>query len=202
MQIVSIKIIYWIKDIQALKTLINNIKENRVFQIIICILILSITIAYEFDFIDNFFTKKGKWETTFSTSPFDDSETVVVKLNADKKIKGFLDSYLPKLFFRCKEGSLEIYINVGVQQDVEYDSDKSTVRLRFDDEENFTTKMGHSKNGEALFFQNSKDILLTMVKHKKMIFEFTPFNASPTITSFDLEYLREKIQPLIKVCSN
>ena len=62
--------------------------------------------------------------------------------------------------------------------------------------------MGHSKNGEALFFQNSKDILLTMVKHKKMIFEFTPFNASPTITSFDLEYLREKIQPLIKVCSN
>lgn len=150
---------------------------------------------------ENLFEKE-KWKTTFTQSSFDDSQTVVVSLKAESKIKGFLESSLPKLIFRCKEGSIEIYINVGVQQDVEYDFENSTVRIRYDKEPAFQTKMGHSTSGDALFFKKPNEVLLEMVKHKTMVFGFTPFNASPVQTSFDLIQLRENIQPLVNACSN
>ena len=150
---------------------------------------------------ENLFEKE-KWKTTYTQSSFDDSQTVVVSLKAQSKIKGFLESSLPKLIFRCKEGSVEIYINVGMQQDVEYDFENSTVRIRYDKDPAFQTKMGHSTSGDALFFKNPNEVLVEMVKHKTMVFGFTPFNASPVQTSFDLIQLREKIQPLVNACSN
>jgi len=146
--------------------------------------------------------EKKKWKTSFTQSSFDDSQTVVVSLKAENKIKGFLELSTPNLKFRCKEGVIDIYINVGVQQDVEYDYENSTVRIRYDKEPAFKIKMGHSTSGDALFFNNPNEVLLEMVKHKIMIFGFTPFNASPVQTSFDLTQLREKIQPLLKACSN
>tara|TARA_Y100000031_G_C8162415_1_gene357680 strand:- start:600 stop:1100 length:501 start_codon:yes stop_codon:yes gene_type:complete len=145
--------------------------------------------------------EKEKWKTTFTQSSFDDSQTVVVSLEAESKIKGFLESSLPKLIFRCKEGSFEIYIKVGVQQDVEQDFENSTVRIRYDKEPAFQTKMGHSTSGDALFFKKPNEVLLEMVKHKTMVFGFTPFNASPVQTSFDLTEIRENIQPLINSCT-
>jgi len=150
---------------------------------------------------ENFFEKE-KWKTTFTQSSFDDSQTVIVSLKAENKIKGFFESYLPKLIFRCKEGSIDIYMNVGMQQDVEYDFEKSTVRIRYDKDPAFQTKMGHSTSGDALFFNNSNEVLVEMVKHKTMVFGFTPFSASPVQTSFDLIQLREKIQPLLNACAN
>ena len=150
---------------------------------------------------ENIFEKE-KWETTFTQSSFDDSQTVIVSLKAENKIKGFLESSLPKLIFRCKEGSIDIYINVGMQQNVEHDFENSTVRIRYDKAPAFQTKMGHSTNGNALFFKNPNEVLVEMVKHKTMVFGFTPFNASPVQTSFDLIQLREKIQPLVNACSN
>jgi hypothetical protein len=168
---------------------------NKINKILI-IFFLLICIGCE-----NLFEKE-KWETTFTQSSFDDSQTVVVSLKAESKIKGFLESSLPKLIFRCKEGSIEIYINVGVQQDVEYDFENSTVRIRYDKESAFQTKMGHSTSGDALFFKKPNEVLLEMVKHKTMVFGFTPFNASPVQTSFDLIQLRENIQPLVNACSN
>ena len=38
---------------------------------------------------ENIFEKE-KWETTFTQSSFDDSQTVIVSLKAENKIKGFL----------------------------------------------------------------------------------------------------------------
>jgi len=166
-------------------------KMNKILILIIYFLLIG---------CENLFEQE-KWKTTFTQSSFDDSQTVVVSLKAERKIKGFLESSLPKLIFRCKEGSVEIYINVGLQQDVEYDFENSTVRIRYDKEPAFQSKMGHSTSGDALFFKKSNEVLLEMVKHKTMIFGFTPFNASPVQTSFDLTQLREKIQPLVKACS-
>jgi type VI secretion system protein VasI len=143
----------------------------------------------------------GEWETRFSTSSFDDSQTVVVYLEAEREISGWLDTYTPVLVLRCKEREIDAYVDVGMQIEVEYGmTDSATTRIRFDKDRAETMVMNESTDGEALFFRNPAAIIDTMTRHNEMVFGFTPFNASPVETTFDLRGLGEAIKPLRDAC--
>jgi type VI secretion system protein VasI len=143
----------------------------------------------------------GKWRTEFDTSSFDDSQTVILYLKAEKEISGWLTDYTPVLYIRCKEHELDLFIDVGMSQDVEYGAtDYSTVRIRLDSEEAQTLKMGHSTDGESLFSLDPESWIEAMMHHDKMVFGFTPFNAPPVETNFDLRGLSEAIDPLLEAC--
>ena len=144
----------------------------------------------------------GNWQVTTDTSTIDDSQTVTLALDADSEIQGWLDKFLPTLIIRCKEHKIDVYIFTGTPTLVESETDISTVRVRFDKEDAQTLKMDNSTNGKSLFFQDPQAILYSgILTHKTMIFEFTPFNASPDNTSFDLHGINEAITPLKKSCS-
>jgi type VI secretion system protein VasI len=144
----------------------------------------------------------GKWVITTDTSPIDDSQTVVLKLPAEERIQGWLDTFLPVLFIRCKEHEVDIYIYTGTASAVENDIDHSTIRLRFDSDPALTVKMNHSTDDEALFFQQEylQSVVDAILTHEIMLFEFTPFNASPDNTTFDLRGVNEAVKPLQKAC--
>jgi type VI secretion system protein VasI len=144
----------------------------------------------------------GKWETTTETSSMDDSQTVVLKLAAESFIQGWLDKFLPVLIIRCKEHKIEVYIHIGTQSEVEYGSDLSTVRVRLDANPALTIKMSHSTDGNALFFPEPEKMVSTLNGRETMLFEFTPFNAPPDETSFNLRGISEAIKPLRDACPN
>ena len=142
---------------------------------------------------------RGKWIVHRDTSSFDDSPIIVASLKAEKPVTGWLDTYIPELLIRCRERKLDVYIDVGMSQDVESGNlDHSTVRLRFDDEAPFTTNTGHSTDGEALFFEMKLDMYHKILGHERLLFSFVPFNANPVETWFDLRGIKELVQPAIE----
>lgn len=62
----------------------------------------------------------GKWQLDAGgASSFDDSESVVLALDAEQEISGQFDTKLPTLILRCQERQLEAYVVTGLQPDVE-----------------------------------------------------------------------------------
>jgi type VI secretion system protein VasI len=143
----------------------------------------------------------GKWDVDHDTSSFDDSNTVVVRLDAEDDISGPYETYRPSIILRCQEKQTEAYINIGMQPDVEPDNyDGATFRYRFDKEPAKTDIASKSTDNLALFLDGPQTYIATMLKHDEMVFGFTPFNGSPVETTFDLRGLSEAIKPLREVC--
>jgi hypothetical protein len=144
----------------------------------------------------------GKWRASTEESEFDNSTTVVLALDAEDYIQGWLDTTRPKLILRCKEGKIDVYVNVGTQSNVEYGLyDAATVRVRFDQNQAVELIANESTDGEALFFQDPYGMIIAMLQSRQMIFGFTPFNADPVTTTFDLRGLSNVIPPLKMSCN-
>lgn len=144
----------------------------------------------------------GKWELEQDHSEFDDSTQVFLFLAAESEVSGSFERYRPTLVLRCSEGKLDSYIIVGMIVDVEGSDDTATVRLRFDKNEAQTVKAHKSTDSKALFLVPAKSFIDQMLAADEMVFQFTPFSASPATTSFDLRGLGEVIDPLFEACPN
>lgn len=143
----------------------------------------------------------GKWDIDISTSSFDDSQTVVLRLEAEHDVQGSVGRAWPALLLRCKEGVTDVYIAVGTQTDFIYgDFDRTLMGVRYDKDEAFDVKMDQSTDGEALFFPEPYGTIAAMLGHETMQIRFTPFNESPQETSFDLRGLEEHTPALAKAC--
>lgn len=144
----------------------------------------------------------GKWQVATSKSEFDNSTTVALSLEAESFIEGWLTTTLPTLVLRCQEREIDVFINIGTQSDVEYGLyEKATVRVRFDQNQAFETVTSESTTGEALFFRDPYQMIIAMLRSNEMVFGFTPFNADPAVTTFDLRGLKNVIEPLKQSCN-
>jgi hypothetical protein len=144
----------------------------------------------------------GKWEVSKGVSRMDDSPLVVISLDAENNIKGWIQAARPSLVFRCKEGKTEGYIDVGMSPNPEYGKfDEFTVRARFEGEsEPWTFTMSGSTDGKALFFTQPIRELKYMLDKKSMVFEFTPFRANPVLVEFDLQGVSAASKSLREAC--
>lgn len=142
----------------------------------------------------------GQWDVLTDTSSFDDTQRVVLSLDAEQTIETGFGTQRPTLILRCQEGATEAYIVTGTPPDVEADNlDGATVRVRFDEEPAEILVMSKSTDDMALFFEDVT-IMDRMASHERLLFEFTPFNQSPTEVRFDLRGLPEAIVPLRAAC--
>jgi len=145
--------------------------------------------------------RTGNWQSTFGTSQFDNSKTVTLNLLADNPVQGWLTTYTPWLGVRCQEHKLDVYVSVGMQINVELGMYQSaTVRVRFDNEEAQSMVADEATDGQSLFFRNPSEMINFILNHDKMVFGFTPFNASAVVTTFDLVGLSSVIKPLEDAC--
>lgn len=64
-----------------------------------------------------------------------------------------------------------------------------TVRIRIDEQKAVSEKWSDSTDNKGLFAPRPMEILKKMAKAKTMLFEFTPFNASPVTVTFDVHGL-------------
>jgi type VI secretion system protein VasI len=140
----------------------------------------------------------GKWRTSTSTSPIDDSRTVVLALKADSSISGWPGkSIVPTLMLRCRERNIAAYINTGMAAAVE---DEVRATIRFDQDTAKTIYMNEATSNDALFFQDPISDIKRMLRAAKMTFRFTPFNSPPVTTTFTLVGLEVAIAPLREAC--
>lgn len=148
------------------------------------------------------------WAVRTEKSPIDDSTNVWVSRRANGPIRGWpRKTTVPSLFITCRENKTEAYIDLGMSPAVE-SGDYIHATLRLDSEQAFTQTFGKSTDGQAIFFSfPSGDnegkllwFLRRLVDHKQMMLRFTPFNSSPTITTFDLSGLTEALKPLQNAC--
>jgi type VI secretion system protein VasI len=145
---------------------------------------------------------KGNWQVSTSKSEFDNSTTVLLSLDAENTVEGWLTITLPTLVLMCRETELDVYVDVETQSNVEYGLyEKATVRVRFDNNQAFETIASESTDGEALFFQDPYQMIISMLRSNEMVFGFTPFNANPAVTTFDLRGLENVIEPLKQSCN-
>jgi len=143
----------------------------------------------------------GGWQVQTRQSAMDDSKTVVLMLKADQEIVGWLKKHRPALFLRCKEGNAEAFIATGTPPSVEIGNhDGATVRFRYDKEEAVIVSASKDTAGKSLFLPNPAFHIQSMLEHERLLFEFTPFNASPQTTIFTLRGLAQVVEPLQDAC--
>jgi hypothetical protein len=142
----------------------------------------------------------GKWIAISTVSSFDDTTTFGLALDAENSVRGWLSSEIPTLYLRCRSRQLDVYITLGMTAEVAYDEDWHTARLRFDSDAAQTLLMGVGAEDDTLFFEDPEAIIISMLNHDTLLFGFTPFNATPVETRFDLRELSQAIHIIRDPC--
>jgi hypothetical protein len=130
----------------------------------------------------------------------DGSKTVVLSNDAENDIDVWLGSERPSLIVRCQEGRTDAYVVTGTAASVEYDTDSHTVRLRFDEAGPTTQHWGESTDHQALFAPNGRSLAKQMRGATTLVFQFTPFNASPATAKFNVRGLDKHLGLVAEAC--
>lgn len=139
----------------------------------------------------------SKWSISTSTSPIDDTKSVVMALPAESSIRAWPNKRaIPQLVLRYKESQLEAYLDLGVSPAIE-SGDLRTVTLRFDSNEAFDVRGSESTDGNAIFLPNTRSIIRRVSESRTMVLRFTPFNSNPVTTTFDLSGFNTSSQELL-----
>lgn len=138
---------------------------------------------------------KGKWELRTDVSKIDDTESYYLSLLSEDEAPGrFGKKSQPILVIRYMEKSLNIFIN--------YDNylglGDTEVTTRIDKEEAETTSWNISTNGEAIFSQQPKSLIDSLINKNTLIVRLTPYGENPITVSFDLRGLKDAIKPILK----
>src|SRR5579862_1679559 len=161
-----------------------------------------------------------KWQVTEKRSPMDDSKTIALSLNADNDIHGPLGDKRPTLIIRCQEKKTKVYVVTGMAASVEegYDggpSHEHRVGLRFDSNTARYEFWNESTADDALFADSEAYGMRTKIEYaagplvllarelakaKTLTFQFTPFNGSPQVATFDLRGIETHIGRLAEAC--
>jgi hypothetical protein len=161
-----------------------------------------------------------KWRVSESKSQMDDSKTVALSLDADNNIRGPLSDKRPTLIIRCQAKKIKVYVATGMAASVEggYDggpSHEHKVGLRFDGNAARYEFWNESTADDALFADSEAYGMRTKIEYpagplvllakeltktKTLAFQFTPFDGSPQIATFDLHGLDSHIGQVAKAC--
>ena len=148
----------------------------------------------------------GPWKVEAEVSPLDDSLNVYASRRARSSVTGWPgESYRPELWLRCKEGKTELYVVTGLTPSVElhgHSTERATVTIRLDKEpaeEVLTTK---SSDGRGVYFSRPTQLASELAQHDELLFQFTPLNSSPQITTFDLTGFSAASEPVRLACGS
>lgn len=142
-----------------------------------------------------------RWQLHSGTSQMDDSRRVELVSKALESIQLRFRSTTPQLVIRCAEHKTDVFVVTGGAAAVESRNlDHATVRLRIDTLPAMRENWGESTDNKALFAPNPIALARRLAKGRVLLFEFTPFNASPTSTRFDLTELSDLITEVSTAC--
>ena len=142
------------------------------------------------------------WTLTSGRSRMTDEPTVILTTSAQNAVRGWIQTTRPALIVRCQEGNLEVYLHTGLSSDVEEDG-AHTVRYRIDKNDAILEDdWSESTSRDALFSAEPEVLFRRMVEGSSILFEWTPFNASPVRARFSIARLGTYRERIKKACPN
>lgn len=140
----------------------------------------------------------GKWQTSVTTSPVDDSKNVILSLSSNDYIRTpYGESVTPTIYVACREKKTEVFINWDVYLGLE----QTSMLYRLDKQKAVEKNWSISTDTKAVFYRGSDiDFIRALAKADKMYTKITPYNETPVSATFDLTGLSEAMKPLQKAC--
>lgn len=140
----------------------------------------------------------GKWQTSVTTSPVDDTKNVVLSLSSNDYIRTpFGETVAPTIYVACREKKTEVFINWDVYLGLE----QTSMLYRLDKQKAVEKNWSISTDTKAVFYKGSDiDFVRTLAKADKMYVRITPYNESPVSATFELSGLSDALKPLQEAC--
>ncbi len=144
----------------------------------------------------------GKWVVSHDKNPVDDSERVVIALEADSGAGRFGESV--SFVARCQSKKTEAYINwnsyLGDDSGSVY-SEWKYITTRVGNEPASTEQWDISTDKKATFAPGRVESLLKkMASANKFLAQVTPYGENPTTAIFDTTGMRSALKPLASAC--
>jgi hypothetical protein len=147
------------------------------------------------------------WDDTgVSINAIDGTKTEFLSLDssdADGIASGRLTYAKLQICFKngkpCGDSSMSVGVSVhGMVSPKNYERDHDTsVRLKFDDEKPVRQTWGIADSHDTLFpFGKEKQFLTQLLRHKKLILEFSYYEKAPRTLTFELSDLEEKMKSI------
>lgn len=139
----------------------------------------------------------GKWDVSKKVSKLDDSENVILLLEADIPVTNkFNETYPPKLLLTCREKSLDAYIGWNTFVHTE----STAVTTRIDSAPAVTKHWSVSTDYKVTFAPQPLRFIKSLVGHQKLVVRVVPYGDAPLLTEFDLTGLDQHIKTLYDAC--
>ena len=122
-------------------------------------------------------TQVGKWKVETSTSPVDDTKTIVASLAAVEQVQVGYRRTRPTMFARCQESQFSVFVVL----DAFLGTDEIEVTHRFDSEPPVVELWSTSTDHSGAFAPSPEEFLSAMVDSSKLLFRMTPYSEN-TIT--------------------
>ena len=129
----------------------------------------------------------------------DDSTQLILTVESEDYIEGWLRMTHPALIVQCSEHRLQAWIDPKVTSQPEGALDKYTVRLRIDAGPVTKGVASEASNGHALSIGDAP-FVWRLVGAKRLTFQLTPFRSNPGTASFDLSGLGRFAASLRQAC--
>ena len=143
----------------------------------------------------------GKWEVQRSSNPLDDSQTVVLALDADQGSSRWGNKV--QLYVRCQSNISELFIVwhdiLGNDGGLRNKFKRVTIRVGSDTAT--TQDWGLSTDSKATFAPGSPiPLIRNLARTDSFVAQITPFGAAPITAIFDTTGLTEALAPVMEVC--
>jgi type VI secretion system protein VasI len=136
------------------------------------------------------------WTVVEKVNAMDNTKRTLLSLRSQNEVEGYIGSQAAYLIIKCEKGKTEAYVSVGTAIQHEYESERYGVRLKFDDAPPVKQHWDGSTDGTALFSPQPGTFVKELEDAKVFLFEFTPFEKTPTTVRFNVDGLSEKITPI------
>lgn len=146
---------------------------------------------------ENFKGPRINWKVRYDTSPIDDSRSVFIWTDAVEPVHLKYESHQPRLFVRCKESKLDVFIDWGFFIGV----DSANITTRFDTDTAANSKVSISTDYEATFLSNAAYRLKQLEQAETLVARITPHGESTVTTRFNVGGLSAVTKRLKESCS-
>lgn len=145
---------------------------------------------------------QGPWAVRSERDPLDDSQTLVLSRSAEGRVPAWRRTAHPVLHARCTSGEPSLLVHLDTRAAVDRARpDIASVVVRLDDAQAQELELIRSDDGEALFFDDPQQWMLSLTQHGSMLFRFEPHLSDPVDAHFDLTGFSEALGLLATACS-
>lgn len=145
----------------------------------------------------------SRWRSSSNTNPLDDTKTLIASIEADAQEAPLRNNVT--LMIRCQSNKTELYVDwndyLGDDSRDVY-SDWKRVTVRVGDLPARQQRWGISTDSEATFAPASAiGLIRQMVNEDRLVLQTTPYNESPVTAVFNLEGMRDAVEPIAEECN-